>query len=237
MAPRGVAKTDNGIVFPGHDGKVYRLNGYTPVVISTAVVEQAIQKAVDRDFVALTWQEAGHSFYALRCDDFAFVYDFSTQLWHERESYGVDAWRWEFVLRTSERWVVGDRYSNALGELSAETFTEFGQTLRLSCTSPPIYDENKTITHSRVELVFENGVGLVTGQGSDPMVGLQFSDTDGRTWSSEKWRRLGKIGEFGRRTRWHKLGKSRSRIYRYFITDPVRRTLILATTKSRVSAN
>lgn len=235
--PFGPKKTDNGICFPGHDGKVYRLNGYTPQVISTPVVEAAIARATDRSFIGFAWSEPGHSFYGLKCDDFAFIYDHSTQLWHERESYGYSAWRWNFVIRAGEQWLVGDDESAAIGYLSSDTFTEFGATMRTECTSPPVGNDNERITHSRVELIFEQGVGLATGQGSDPMVMLQFSDDGGRTWSSEKWRSLGSMGKYKRRARFNRLGKARDRIYKYAVTDPVRRNLILATTKARESAN
>lgn len=233
--PYAPKKTDNGIIFPGHTGKVYRLNGYTPQVISTPVVEQAIARATDRIFRGLTWCEPGHEFYALTCADFAFVYDCTTQLWHERQSYGYNAWRWEFVIRAGEQWLVGDTQSAAVGLLNPATFTEFGTTMRVECASPSVGMDNEIFTHSKVELVFEQGVGLVTGQGSDPMVGLQFSDDGGRTWSSEKWRRLGAIGEYKTRAIWRRGGKARDRIYRYFSSDPVRRNLILATSGVRPS--
>jgi hypothetical protein len=234
LCPRGPQKIGNSVFFPSSTGKVIQLDGYSPRVISTPAIEQAIARATDRDFIGFTWEEPGHSFYGLKCADFAFVYDVSTGLWHERASYGLSSWRWSFVLHAYEKWIVGDAETGALGYLSANTFTEFGDTLRLENTSPPVGQDNIRLTHSRVELVFEQGVGILTGQGSDPKVMLQFSDDGGRTWSNERWRSLGRMGEFKRRTIWWRNGKSRDRIYRYSMSDPVRRTLILATTKSRM---
>jgi hypothetical protein len=228
-APFGPAKSDNTIFFPGSDGKVYRLDGYTPRVISTPVVEQAIARAQDRDFIGLTWGEPGHSFYALKCADFAFSYDISSNLWHERESYGYDSWRWSAVVRAYDRWLVFDAQTSKIGVLSSSVSTEFGAPMRVSATSPPVGEDNVRMTHHRLELVFEQGVGLVSGQGADPQVMLQHSDDGGRTWSSERWRSLGRIGEFKHRAVWNRNGQARDRIYRYSITDPVRRTLILAT--------
>jgi|SRR6185295_5996686 len=235
VCPRGPAKADNSVFFPGSDGKVYRLNGYAPQAISTPVVEQAIARAVDRDFIGLTWKEPGHDFYGLKCADFAYVYDIANGLWHERGSHGFSSWRWAGVVRAYEQWIVADAETGALGTLSGDTFTEFGNTLRLECTSPPVGRDNLRTKHSRIELVFENGVGIANGQGSDPQAMLQFSDTDGRTWSSERWRSLGRMGDYKSRSVWWRNGSARSRIYRYAISDPVRRTLVLATTKSRVT--
>ena len=231
-AKYGPAKLGNTVYFSGSDGKVYKLNGYAFQVISTPVVEQAIERATDKDFRGLTWNEPGHAFYALTSTDFNFVYDISTDLWHERESHGHTAWRWSSVVRAYDKWIVGDTQSNALGVLSADTFAEFGEVLSTECTSPSVSNDNELIKHSRVELVFEQGVGIATGQGEDPQVMLQFSDDGGRTWSNEKWRSLGRQGEFKRRALWWRCGVSRDRVYRYRITDPVRRTLILATSKA-----
>lgn len=236
MSRFGPARVDNSIFFPGHDGIVYKLNGYTPQRVSTTAVEQAIEKAADKDFRGLSWAEHGHTFYGLFSSDFGFVYDVSTNLWWERLSYGLPYWRALFVLRAFNQWIVGDITSNAIGRLSAETFTDFGTVLRSSCTSPPVSDDNRRVTHGRLELVFEQGVGIQLGQGSDPQVMLRWSNDGGRTWSNEYWRDLGKIGEFKRRTIWNRLGQARDRIYEYAISDPVRRTLILATTESQSGA-
>lgn len=228
-APYAVKKSDNGVCFPGSDGKVYRMNGYSPTVISTPAVEQAIAQCADKSFIGHVWGEPGHQFYGLKSEGFAKAYDFSTQLWGDRESYGFDDWRWSWAERCYDRTIVGDAQSNAFGYVDANTFTEFGSILRAECTSPPVGEDNKMLTHGMVELVFEEGVGLATGQGSDPQVMLQFSDDGGRTWSSEKWRKIGRQGEFKNRARWKRLGRARDRIYRYAISDPVRRNLIMAT--------
>jgi hypothetical protein len=229
----GMVKADNGIFFLGHDGVVYRLNGYDPVRVSTASIEQAIEEMADKTCFALSFNEGGHKFVSFSFDTATFVFDIATQLWHRRESYGLPRWRPLFVARVYDKWVTGDFYSNVIGELSPTTYDEFGHVLVGSVTSPPVGEDNKRIKHGRVELVFEQGVGLSNGQGSDPQVMLQHSDDGGRTWSTERWRPLGKIGEYKRRAIWTRLGQARDRIYRYRISDPVPRTLILATTEAQ----
>lgn len=229
MSTFGAAKADNTIFFVGNDGIVYRLNGYTPQRVSTTAVEQAIRRAQDKAFRGMSWAENGHTFFGLFSSDFAFVYDCYTQLWWERRSFNRASWRGAFVLRAHNQLYVGDTESGQFGVLTSQVFSDFGEVLRASCTAPSISKDNARITHSRLELVFEQGVGLVSGQGSNPMVMLRYSDDGGRTWSSEKWRPLGKMGEFRTRAQWFMLGQSRDRVYEYAISDPVRRTLILAT--------
>ena len=80
-------------------------------------------------------------------------------------------------------------------------------------------------------LITENGDYLIEEQktpitqGSDPQVMLRWSDDGGHTWSSEHWAGIGKIGEYGRRVFWRRLGmtmKIRDRVYELSMTDPVK---------------
>lgn len=53
---------------------------------------------------------------------------------------------------------------------------------------------------------------------------LRWSDDGGNTWSNEHWRPMGKIGEYGTRVIWRRLGmtvKLRDRVYEVSGTDPV----------------
>ena len=61
--------------------------------------------------------------------------------------------------------------------------------------------------------------------GYNPEVMLRWSDDGGHTWSNEHWKSMGKIGEFGYRTIWRRLGmtqKLRDRVYEVSGTDPVK---------------
>lgn len=62
--------------------------------------------------------------------------------------------------------------------------------------------------------------------GYDPQVVLQYSDDGGHTWGNEMAGSAGKIGETNWRVRWNRLGRSRDRVYRVVITDPVKVALI-----------
>ena len=224
----GPRKIDNSVFFPASDGTIRRVNGYTPIRISTTAIEQAITTFASQECIGHTWIENGHSMYGLTYDEGTFVYDISTELWHERQSYLKSNWRAAFVLRGNNVTLVGDRLSNRLGILDSKTFTEWDQPMVASATAPAIAEGNDPIAHSSLELVFDNGVGTSTGQGFDPQVMLDWSDDGGRTFGVELSRPLGKAGDNQRAARWNRLGQSRDRVYRYRISDPVRRTLIQA---------
>jgi hypothetical protein len=221
----GITKADNSVFFAASDGTLRRVNGYTPARISTTAIEQAIAKYASQDCIAFSWIENGHTMVAFSYVESTFVYDVSTQLWHERQSYGRKNWVVGHVARGENVTLAADSRSNRIGILSADVFTEWDQPMVSSVVSPTTPD----VPHSSLELEFESGVGT-TGQGADPQVMLQFSEDGGRTWSNEIRRPLGQRGDFKRKSLFNRLGKPRlgNRVYRASISDPVRRTLIQA---------
>jgi hypothetical protein len=220
----GATKADNSVFFAASDGTLCRVNGYTPVRISTTAIEQAIAKYASQECIAHTWIENGHTMVAFTFIENTFVFDASTQLWHERQSYGMKNWRAAFVLRGQNVTLVGDSQSNRLGILDSNAFSEWEQSLVSRVISPSTPD----VPHSSLELEFETGVG--TADNTDPKVMLQLSEDGGRTWDNEIWRSLGQRGDFKRKAIWNRLGTPRlgNRVYQYSISSATRRTLIQA---------
>jgi hypothetical protein len=79
-----------------------------------------------------------------------------------------------------------------------------------------------------------SGYELVTNSypaapGYNPQVMLRWSDDGGHTWSNEHWSSVGKIGAYGHRTFWRRLGmtlKLRDRVYEVSGTDPVKTAIM-----------
>ena len=74
------------------------------------------------------------------------------------------------------------------------------------------------------DYIISDDLALAT-QGANPQAMLRWSDDGGHTWSNEHWKSMGKIGQFGYRTIWRRLGatmKIRDRVYEVSGTDPVR---------------
>jgi hypothetical protein len=108
-------------------------------------------------------------------------------------------------------------------------------TLQLDCESgvglngidpfdpePPIDD---TLDLNFVLQQYEVYETPVTTVGVNPKVMLRWSDDGGHTWSNEHWSEMGRIGQYGRRVFWRRLGmtmKLRDRVYEISGTDPVK---------------
>jgi hypothetical protein len=66
-------------------------------------------------------------------------------------------------------------------------------------------------------------------EGANPEVMLRWSDDGGHTWSNEHWASMGRIGQYGRRVFWRRLGmtlKLRDRVYEVSGTDPVKIAIV-----------
>jgi hypothetical protein len=88
-------------------------------------------------------------------------------------------------------------------------------------------------TSSGDQLVTTSGDLLLfsppTVEGANPEVMLRWSDDGGHTWSNEHWASMGRIGQYGRRVFWRRLGmtlKLRDRVYEVSGTDPVKIAIV-----------
>ena len=94
---------------------------------------------------------------------------------------------------------------------------------------------------SEFYLITEGGANLITESGAfilsstsdvviaPPQAMLRWSDDGGHTWSNEHWTSMGRIGEYGHRTIWRRLGmtvKLRDRVYEVSGTDPVKIAIV-----------
>jgi hypothetical protein len=238
VATYSVAKLDNSLFWLGTDargqGIVYRANGYTGARVSTHAVEWQIQQyATMSDAVAYTYQQDGHAFYVLNFPtaNTTWVFDVATQVWHERAGLTGGVFtrqRANNQCNFGGTIVVGDFENANIYALDLNTFADNGteqRWLRSWRALPTGQNNLKRTAHHSLQLDCETGVGLNTGQGDDPQVMLRWSDDGGHTWSSEFWRSMGAIGQYGYRTLWRRLGmttKLRDRVYEISGTDPVR---------------
>jgi hypothetical protein len=88
--------------------------------------------------------------------------------------------------------------------------------------TPHLSAEEVQLFYAKFQLDMETGVGLTTGQGSNPKVMLQWSTDHGHTWSNEHWIEAGKEGAYRWRAIWRRLGRARDMVFRVVMSDPVK---------------
>jgi len=218
---RTVAELDNFLYWLADDFTVRRLEGLTPVKVSTYAVDQFLSAATAHTAEAFTYEQDGHFFYVLSFDEGTYAYDVTTGEWAERQNYGLVSWRYRTHAQFAGKELVGDHDSNKIGYLTFDDYRHHADIQRMEWTYQPVYADGIRAFHDRLEIVMETGAGLTTGQGSDPKIMLQFSDDGGSTWKSAPDKSLGARGRRLVRPVWHNLGSSRQRVYRCAISDPV----------------
>lgn len=242
----GVAKIDNGIFWLGDDGSFYRNNGYAQMRISTGAIEQAIADCDWSGAIAFTWASKGHKVvYWTFPDGKTWGYDCWTQKWHRRETFGMDRWRVHASLWWKAKWLVGDISSGNIYALDWDTHTENGKPLISSRTTGIVRSQGDYLRIGEVELFFdtgnaqstndewlacEDGSWLVTEDGdyllvaegteAEATVQLSYSDDFGRNFTNIRYADLGAIGEYNKRVRFHRFGRTRGRIFRIQCSSP-----------------
>jgi hypothetical protein len=242
VATFSIAKLDNGLFWLGTDargqGIVYRANGYTGTRVSTHAVEYAIAQYGNlADAIAYTYQQEGHAFYVLTfpTGNATWVYDVATGAWHERAGWDNGAFmrhRSNCQCNFGGNIIVGDYENGNIYRFNLDVFADNGgiqKWLRSWRALPTGQNNLKRTAHHSLQLDCQSGVGLNSGQGSDPQVMLRWSDDGGHTWSNEHWAPLGKIGQYFHRVFWRRLGmtlKLRDRVYEVSGTDPVKIAIV-----------
>lgn len=235
-APYSLKRTQFGLVWlasndDGGDAFVVLVSGSQYLIISDDDLNWQInQLDTTDDAFGSIYRRGGRTFYVLTfpSDQKTWVYDFTTKIWHERKSFGIGRWRAAGLGAIGRLTVVGDYENTNLYTMGDSVYAENGETIERIRVTQVVHTNYHEITYHELVLDAKMGVGLTSGQGSDPQVMLRYSDDGGNTWSSELWQSLGAIGEYNHRAVWPNLGASRERIFEFKVTDPVDFTAINA---------
>lgn len=236
LAPKSIVEYQGILFWLGDDNRIYVSDGYVPRVISTSAIDRQIDGYVlPEDAVGFVYQEEGHIFYVLTFSETTWVYDLSTQLWHERRSFGLNNWRARNGIFQFLENYVGDYSNGNIYKLNLDLFTDNGTIIQRIATSPPLNAQGFRASQTQFYLDMETGVGLPLGQGNNPQAMLDWSDDGGFTFSSEHWSTFGPQGQRYVRARWFRMGQFNQRTMRVTISDPVKVCIIQAYSDLEVS--
>jgi hypothetical protein len=219
------AKHDNSVVWLAKndrgEAQVVRAgDNWTPIVISPPEINYQIQQySVIDDAFAYTYQSEGHEFYVLTFPsaNATWAYDALTQEWHRR-SHTIDGQagreRFNTHIFYEGNHLMGDYQNGRIYKLDSnvgilETDGEGTEDpiIRVR-TSPGGFAENEPrVRVSELQLDMEEGV-------NDANVWLSYSKDGGHTFSNERPRSVGAVGEYAKRIVWRKLGKARHWVLR-----------------------
>lgn len=156
-------------------------------------------------------------------------YDRREELWHSRAGWddvngAYTQWRVAGSTAIGSTVLVGDYETGDLYTLDMNTYTDNGEILKRERTAPYPSADAEWMFVDQFELGMQPGVGLSSGQGSDPVVNLEISRDGGHTFVDAGDASLGAIGEYTTRAIWRRLGRFRGdrAVFRVTQTDPVK---------------
>jgi hypothetical protein len=133
------------------------------------------------------------------------------------------------------RLCVSDATVGNIYEFDPTTYTDNGSLVGMEIWTKHIWNDDKYIGISDIQIDIESGVGLSTGQGSLPVMDMQVSKDGGNTFASVGFSSMGPIGEYTQRVKWRSLGSARDWVLKLRITDPVKRVITGASAELTVA--
>lgn len=235
-SPNTIISIDTSVYWVGHNsqggGIVYKAQGFTPVRISTDAIEKILQAVTDQSALySWTYQQEGHAFLVISGGNLetSLVYDLTTQMWHERAyleddgTYGQH--RGACAVHVFNKILVGDRENGNIYSMSLDVFSDNGDEIKRQRIYTHLIDELKPVRYSRLAIGVETGVGLQSGQGSDPQLSLRISRDGARTWSNYYSLSVGAAGQFNQEVTFRRLGIQSQCTFEITFSDPVKWSL------------
>ena len=210
--------------------QVMKLQGYQPIPISNPELDSIINSyASVSDATGFARMQGGHPFYQINFPtaEKSWEFDGLTGMWGEVQA-GMNGERdraemcFDFVNRPR----VLDFENGKIYTVDPTLYADNGEAFRSVLVSRHFFADYSRVTVNRLFIDFESGVGLATGQGSNPQVMLRISRDGGHTWGNELRASMGKIGEYATRAEFRRLGTARDFVFEIAISDPVKRVIV-----------
>lgn len=210
---------------------VWGSTGQSAEKISTDAEDFIIRGELLKDGIQNTfgfyYAQDGSYFVGFSLPEKTIVYELVSKRWHVRESLIDDVserWRVNSLCQAYGGIYVGDSQDGRIGQLSPDIYTEYDNAIISTWITQPFSNQGQFFSVPQLELTCESGVG--TSEELDPQIRLSWSK-DGRNFSDERQRSLGKVGEYLRRAIWRRLGGfSRLAVIKLVISDNCKKMIL-----------
>ena len=182
------------------------LESYTEAVLAQILVESRVEK--------------DHTFLYIHLPDKTLVFDGMTSaamqqpVWFvlTTTTVGFAQYRIRNFVWVYDKWIVGDPQSSNLGTISESISSHWGQIVRWEFGTTIVYNESLGAVFHQMELISLTGSVAL---GLDPTISTSYS-VDGKTYSQDRFIRVGTIGSPAKRLVWFQQGFMRNwRIQRF----------------------
>jgi hypothetical protein len=201
----------------------YRIDGFTPVRVSTHAEEQAwtAQGVLPAEAISYSYLDAGHWHWVINFagNGPSWVYDATENLWHQRAhwdgmNFGIyRPWTHTYIPEWGTgKHIIGDCLTGKLYEMNLDFYDEDGSDMKRRRAMPYMYAGGKKIFIGRMEFELETGVG-----GTDTPQ-LDWSDDRGKTFGTPRVMQTSGGTDGKARIYATRLGSTRGRVPRLSIT-------------------
>lgn len=213
---------------------VWAYQGGTYNKVSTLAIDNVMSEyseAVLNAAFALSWSKKGQYFVAFSFPDRTFVFNMTTNIWHELTSsieneegdFDQERWRVNSLVSAYNYIIVGDNQDGRIGILDVNEYGEYGNNIIRIFSTQPLINNTKSFRIPSIELTLEAGIGNGV---ADPLVSMAISE-NAKTFDYERSRKIGMIGKYGQRTVWRKNGRvPRFCVLRFRISDQIKAIVI-----------
>jgi hypothetical protein len=199
-----IANTDQALYFLADDSNVYQIIQSQLKKISTPDIVNSIKDLNRETASAYSISFNGYEFYILwfptgltyaYCEDVDEWFNLSSGV--DNGPYLASSYAQCYGLE-----IVSDYRTSNLATLGIDTYSELGEPIQRQRVLPPITSKNFGLPYgqrmlmSKIKFALQKGVGLASGQGSDPKIMVEYSLDGGDTWSTARWIEIGRMGDF-----------------------------------------
>lgn len=222
-AIHSAANNDKYLYFFADDRRVYRIPGKEN--ISTIALSQEFDAYLTvEDAIGFCFTFDNQDFYML-------IFPAQDKSWCFSETTGWFEPNKNRYIGNSHAYAYGknliaDHDNGNIYELDPDTYDENGTNVERFRDTAPLSGEllnapGKRITLNRFELIMEVGVGRLpsTDNRENPYCMLSISRDGGKTFGTERWKTLGKQGQY-HKVEWHALGSFQEAVIRVKFSDP-----------------
>lgn len=215
----------------GADKQFYTLTGGTTSVstpISTPAMAEEMQNyEVTDDVIGWTMQLEGQWFYVATFpnENVTWVYVVGGE-WFQWGSSSIGRIRADSYVNIFNKHLVTDFQSGNIYELDNRTYTDVGETIVRTRDTATLHGGQFQAPGKEFELndlmfFLETDVGLLQGQGSDPVMAISFSKDGGKTFGTERFVKVGKLNDGRTVARVKNCGRFYQCTIRIRVSDPI----------------
>lgn len=230
-ALHSVANTNQYMYFMASNRNVYRVINYQAENITTPALSYQFSQMTLTDAIGMTLNIDSQDLYVINfpTDDITYVFSEQLNLWFQI-AYGADIGRHlmnSYHLIYNKHVITDYRNGNVL-ELKQNVYEDdSGVQIRQRDSVPingvSLNKPGQRLIMSSFELIMETGVGLATGQGSDPEIKIGTSIDGGRTfdYNGNPYVSIGASGDYILVVRLDKVISFYDLVIRVVVSDPV----------------